>query len=141
MAEKYILDTCIWRDFYEDRFSRSGAPFGKYASDLFMKILKNKNKILFSESLIRELKRDYEEKDINDMLNLLVFNKVLIRIDITKEEYSEAKKLAQERNVPFVDALNAVHARNYKAIMVSTDPHFFRDLSDIVKPVNPEKVS
>ncbi len=141
MAEKYILDTCIWRDFYEDRFSKSGAPFGKYATDLFMKILKNKDNIFFSESLLRELKRDYGEENINDMLNLLVFNKILIRIDITKEEHSEAKKLAEERDVPFVDALNAVHARNYKAIMVSTDPHFFKDLSDIVKPVRPEQIN
>ncbi len=78
MAEKYILDTCIWRDFYEDRFSKSGKPFGKYATDLFMKILKNKDNIFFSESLIRELKRDYGKEDINDMLNLLVFNKILI---------------------------------------------------------------
>ena len=51
MAE-YFIDTCVWRDFYEDRFSKSKKPLGKYAADLFIKILKNKDKILFSESLI-----------------------------------------------------------------------------------------
>ena len=51
MTTKYFLDTCIWRDFYEDRFGKTGRPLGKYASNLFMKILKNKDKIVFSESM------------------------------------------------------------------------------------------
>ena len=141
MAKKYVIDTCIWRDFYENRFSFSGKPLGKYATDLFMKILKNKDTILFSIGLVWELKRDYEEKEINDMLNLLVMNKILVKIEITKEEHEEAKKLAQERDIPFIDSLNAIHARNHKAIMVSQDLHFFKDLSDIVKPVKPEQIS
>lgn len=142
MAEKYyLLDTCIWRDFYENRFSKIGRPLGKYATDLFMKILKNKDKIYFSESLPRELKKDYNEKEINDMLNLLFIGNVLVRIEIKKEEYLEAKKLSEERNIPFVDCLNTIHARNYKAIMVSQDPHYFKGLKDIVKSVRPEKIS
>ncbi|MBL7147892.1 MAG: PIN domain-containing protein [Nanoarchaeota archaeon] len=142
MTEKmYLLDTCIWRDFYEDRFSKIGRPLGKYATDLFMKILKNKDKILFSEALIWELKKDYEEKDINDMLNLLFLNKTLIRIEINKEEYLEAKKLSQQRNIPFIDCLNVIHARNYKSIMVSQDFHYLKDLSDIIESVKPEQIS
>lgn len=141
MTEKYLLDTCVWRDFYEDRFSKSGRPLGQYATDLFIKILKNKDKIVFSEALIWELKKDYKEKEIYDMLNLLFLNKILVKIEITKEEYSEAKKLAQERNLPFVDCLNAVHARNHKAILVSQDEHYLRSLSDISKTVKPEQIS
>src|SRR3989344_8005590 len=102
MKKIYLLDTCIWRDFYENRFSKVGRPLGKYATDLFMNILKNKDKILFSEALIWELKKDYEEKDVNHMLNLLFLNKTLVRIEITKEEYLEAKKLSQLRNIPFI---------------------------------------
>jgi len=52
MVEKYFIDTCIWRDFYEDRFSKSGRHLGKYVTELFIKILKRKDKILFSESII-----------------------------------------------------------------------------------------
>lgn len=141
MTEKYLLDTCVWRDFYENRFSKFGKPLGQYATDLFIKILKNKDKIIFSEALIWELKKDYKEKEIYDMLNLLFLNKILVKIGITKEEYSEAKKLAQERNLPFVDCLNAVHARNHKAILVSQDEHYLKSLSDISKTVKPEQVS
>lgn len=91
MTEKYLLDTCIWRDFYENRFSKTGRPLGQYATNLFIKILKNKDQIIFSEALILELKKDYKEDDVNNMLNLLFFNRILVNIRIVKEEYSEAK--------------------------------------------------
>lgn len=68
MTKKYLLDTCIWRDFYENRYNLSGNPLGKYATKLFMKILKNRDKIIFSRALILELKKDYKEKEIFHML-------------------------------------------------------------------------
>ena len=140
MKRVYLLDTCIWRDFYENSFSKIGRPLGEYATRLFMKILRDKDKILFSEALILELKKDYEERDVNDMLNLLFLNKTLERIEITKEEHLEAKKLSQERNIPYIDCLNAIHARNYKAIMVSQDDHYFKNLIDITKTIKPEDI-
>src|SRR3989344_2091911 len=117
-----------------------GRPLGEYATKLFMKILKDKDKILFSEALILELKRDYGEKDVNDMLNLLFLNKTLERIEITKEEHLEAKKLSQERNIPYIDCLNAIHARNHKAMMISQDDHYFKNLIDITKTIKPENI-
>ena len=138
---KYLIDTCIWRDFYENRFSKSNKPIGKYASDLFMKILKNNDGILFSISLIWELKKDYVEEEINNMLNFLFMNNILIRLDITNEEYKEARKISDKKNIPFVDCLNAIHARNHKAIMISRDVHFIKDLSHVVKTVKPENIN
>ena len=140
MPEKYWLDTSLWRDFYEDRISKAGNPLGEYAARLFMKILKRKDKILFSESLIWELKKDYDEQGINDMLNLLFMNNVLVKIEIKKEEYQESKKLAQERNIPFVDCLNAVQARNNNVVMVSQDRHFHENLKDITKTIKQQDI-
>ncbi len=140
MVEKYWFDTCIWRDFYEDRFSKVGNPLGKYATNAFMKVMKNNDKILFSESLVKELKRDYGEKDINDMLNVLFLSGILVSVQITKEEYLEATSLSQKRKLPFVDCLNAVQARNNKAIVVSQDPHLTKDLIDIVKVIKPQDI-
>ena len=34
MAKKYLLDTSVRRDFYEDRISKIGRPLGKFANDL-----------------------------------------------------------------------------------------------------------
>ncbi len=141
MVRKYLLDTCIWRDFYEARLSKTGNPLGKYATELFMKILKNRDNILFSKALIWELNKDYNEQEINDMLNLLVLNKILINPEITKEEHLESKKLSQERNLPYIDCLNAIQARNNNAVLVTQDAHFFEKLNDITKPVRPQELT
>ena len=141
MTTKYFLDTCIWRDFYEDRFGKTGRPLGKYASNLFMKILKNKDKIVFSETLFWEMKKDYSEREINEMLNFLDLCKVLTKINIKKEEFQEAKKLSNNINIPLVDCINAIQARNHKAIMISQDMHFLKDLNDITNTKKPEEIN
>jgi len=141
MTRIYLIDTCVWRDFYENRFSKSKKPFGLYAYKLFNKILYSKDKIIFSETLIRELKRDYSSEDVDEMLNLLILNNTLIKINIKKDEYTEAKQISIERNVPFVDCLNAIHARNHNAVLVTQDKHFFKNLSDIIKAVRPQNIT
>ena len=137
---KYLIDTCIWRDFYENRLSYSGISFGEDSSKLFEKIIKTKSCILFSEALYWELKKDYIIDDINNMLNILFLAKVLIKIDISKAEFIEAKALSSKRNLPFVDCLNAIQARNHKAIMITRDKHFSFNLGDFVDCFKPEEL-
>jgi len=141
MQKIYYFDTCIWRDYYEDRMGIKGRPLGKYAAKLFMKILKNKDKILFSDSLIWELRKMYNEDEITEILTVLMINKTLIKINITKEEYKEAEKLSDERNLPFIDCLNAIQARNYNAVMITQDKHFFEKLFDVVESLRPDDIN
>jgi len=133
---KYFIDTCIWRDFYEDRFSKTGRPLGKYACGLFMRILKNKDQILLSSSIIRELKQRYTEEEIFNLLTLLIKNRTIVRIETTKSECLEARRLSLNRDIPYIDCLNAIQARNHKALLISQDRHF-DGLSDIVKVIKP----
>ena len=137
---KYFLDTCIWRDFYEDRIGFSGKPLGDLASALFVHINKSKSTIIFSETLFWELKKDYSVNEIENMLNFLFLSGNLKKVSITKKEFYTAKKIAREKNIPFVDCLNAIHARNHNAIMVSRDKHFFEYLQDIVEVKKPEDI-
>mgnify|MGYP001596699850 CR=1 FL=1 len=58
-------------------------------------------------------------------------------MEAAKEEYAEAKKLSELRNLPFVDCLNVIQARNNNAVVVSQDEHFTKNLSDIVKVIKP----
>jgi predicted nucleic acid-binding protein len=136
----YLVDTCIWRDFYEDRVSKTNAPIGKFASEFFMKVLQRKDTILFSEGLLRELGVDFSKKDINDMLTVFMYSNILMRIDITESDFLEAEKLALERNLPKIDCLNAIHARNYNAVLITRDRHYFENLQDIAFPLKPEQV-
>jgi hypothetical protein len=125
MPRKYWFDTCIWRDFYEDRLNRQGDPIGKYASMLYLKIVKEKGVILFSESLIWEMRKDYDESGIDEMLGLLFACGALIKIGIKEGEIQEARSIADERRLPFADCLIAVQARDNDAVIVSRDRHFF----------------
>jgi predicted nucleic acid-binding protein len=134
----YLLDTCIWRDFYEGKRSRSGKPLGTCAGKLFMKVLKEKRIIVFSESLVRELGKDYSLTDIHDMLGYASLTGMLKHIPITQQEYQEARELSRKRNSPFVDCLCAVQARNHGAILVNVDKHFFEHLGDVCCAYRPQ---
>jgi predicted nucleic acid-binding protein len=136
----YLVDTCVWRDFYEHRFSKSGNPIGKYANEFFMKILDRKDKVVFSEGLFRELYTGYSKEDADNMLNLFIACNILKRIDITISESIEAENLSKNRNIPFIDCLNAVQARNHDALLITRDTHYFTDLKDIVKAYRPEDI-
>ncbi len=138
--KKYFLDTCIWRDFYENRIDFSGKPLGDLAAALIIKITKTKNTIIFSETLFWELKKDYSLFEVENMLNFLFISGVLKKVEITKKEYLDAKMLAEKKNIPFVDCLNAIQARNHEAVMISRDKHFFENLSNIVETKRPEDI-
>jgi predicted nucleic acid-binding protein len=103
-----------------------------------MKFIKERKPILFSEFNSRELKRDYSEKEINDMLNLLYLAGKLKRVPINKEDVIEAKKLSDERGISFGDCLHAVLARNNKSILVTQNMKDFEQLLDIVQSKKPE---
>lgn len=136
---RYYFDTCIWRDFYESRIGLRGKPLGKYAADLFIKVIRNKDALLYSELTLKELKADYSEKEVNDMLNLLFLSDILKMVDMKKEEYVEAKKIAEEKKVPAADVLHAVLARDNGAIFVSQDQHA-QELADITIVKKPEEI-
>lgn len=138
---KYLIDTCVWRDFYQNRQSKTGNPLGEYAAKLIMKIWKNRYKIIFSDALIWELKIDINGEKIIEMINIFILTNKLNKIPIKKEEYKEAKKLAEERNIPTIDCLNAIHARNHNAILISQDKHYFKKLFDITKPKRPQDIT
>lgn len=140
MTKTYYLDTCIWRDFYESRSSKSGKPFGRYTAELIRKIVKEHSRIIFSDVLIWELRKAYSEEDILEMLNFLFSCGILIKVDIKKEEYQEAKQLSFVRDIPLVDCLQSIQARNHKAILVSQDEHIVKGLSDITKAVKPQEL-
>jgi predicted nucleic acid-binding protein len=141
MPKKYFLDTCIWRDFYEDRTSKSGRPLGKEAARLVAAIIKRKDVILYAESVVRELKKDYDGKAIDTLLRLLFLTGTLKRTDITKEEHLEAKELAQARGLPYIDCLHAVLAKHHCAQLVSQDRHLIDNLKDVTTTKRPAELT
>lgn len=135
---KYFIDTCIWRDFYEAHIDPNGKPLGSYAASLFMKLLKENEVILFSNSIVSELAK--EGADIDTFLGLVSCIGKLRFVETNKSQVKEAADIAKERGLPFVDALNAVQSRDHEAILVSQDKHILQNLSDIAKTKSPQQI-
>lgn len=131
----YYLDTCIWRDYYENRSDRF-RPLGEWALKLLNHIIENKDVIFYSELIINELKTRYNDKEINNIFEIIDKRGLLMRVNISSIQVKEAAKLCKERNVAFGDALNAILARDNKLILVSRDKHFLEltDVAEIKKP-------
>ena len=138
---RYWVDTCIWRDFYEDRISDNGIDLSSYASDVFTKIILKKDKIIYSEALIWELRKRYTNNEINELLGLLLQNGILIRIPIIEDDKSKARTLSKQRGIPFSDCLIAVQAKRNNAIVISQDKHLIYNLSDTVRAIRPNEIN
>lgn len=137
MTEKYYVDTSIWMDLVEDRKGYNNEPLGDYALKLFAMIKSKKHKLVVSDLLIRELESNYSVEQINGMV--LPFQKIMEKVFVTKEQRDEAKKIAEEKNLPPGDVLHAIVARDHGYIMVTRDKHF-KELGDIIKYYKPEDV-
>jgi predicted nucleic acid-binding protein len=140
IMRKFIIDTCVWRDFFEDRVSREGRHIGMDAFGAFLRVLKKDDMIIYSDLFVSELKSDYGEEEIENWLGFLFACGRLVRISPTKEETCEAAALSRDREIPFGDCIFAVMARNHGATVVTRDRHFFKNLRDITKAIRPEEL-
>lgn len=137
MVDKYYIDTSIWMDLLEDRNGYNDEPLGNYALKLFAMIKAQKYRLIVSDLLIRELESNYSVEEINGML--LPFQKIIEKVFVTKEQRDEAKKIAEERNLPPGDVLHAIIARDNNFIMITRDKHF-NELRDITEHYKPEEI-
>ena len=137
MTGRYYVDTSIWIDLVEDRKGYNDEPLGTYALKLFAMIKAKKHKMVVSDLLVRELESKYSMEEINGMI--LPFQKIMEKVFVTREQRDEAKKIAEERNLPPGDVLHAIVARNNNYIMITRDKHF-RELEDITKHSKPEGI-
>lgn len=134
--KKYYLDTSIWLDLFENR-NEPNMPKGKWARNLIKDIIKNDERIIFSDVNFKELNNlGYSFFEIKQMLSSI--EPILIFVECTEHQVKKARDLGKKRDVPLKDALHALVARDNQAILITFDRHF-QKLQDIIKtrtPVN-----
>ncbi len=123
----YYIDTCIWRDYLENREDRF-RPLGQWALSLFQLIQENDDVVLYSELVIRELKLRFKDEEITSCLHSLAHKPILVPIG--DRQVQEAEIIGRIREVGTADALHAILARDADAILVTRDAHYM-DLVDI----------
>ena len=137
MPQKFYLDTSIWRDYFEDRKDNL-RPLGEFAFRFLKNCGKNGCKVLYSEAVVHELKKDYSDDEIKQFFSC--FESFLEIAPISSSQYLEAKKLAKTKIESHEsDILHAIVARDNKAVLVTRDFHF-EALRGIVAVNAPEGV-
>src|SRR3989344_7096801 len=135
MSEKrYYFDTSIWLDFIENR-NEPNMPKGEWAKMLVEKIIHENSKIIFSDMNYQELERiGYSRYEIDEFM--LYISEFIIIVESEPAQFSRAKDLSKKRNIPLLDAIHALLARDYNAILITLDRHFL-ELTDIIKSNKP----
>jgi predicted nucleic acid-binding protein len=132
---KYYLDSCIWRDFLENR-ADNYRPLGDWALALIKKIIAEEGTFVISEIVIKELRSRFTRNQLNPIYAAIP-NALILNTTHTTIQLIYARKLQLQRNIPLPDALHAVIARDCDAILITRDRHFV-ELQDIVEIKKPE---
>ncbi|MFH1506389.1 MAG: PIN domain-containing protein [archaeon] len=133
---KYYVDSCIWRDYYENRTDKY-RPLGVWAFEFFKRAVENKDTILYSEFIVNELSHFFEKEIIKDIFSIVSEEGILKKIEITDIHKKEAVKLHKKLKIPFGDAMHTILARDQAAILISRD-HHFEEIEGIVEINKPE---
>ena len=136
--ERYYIDTCIWRDYYEGRADRL-RPLGEWALAFFNMVIEEKHIIVYSEFVVEELRGRYNQSQIKDIFRLIETEGLLQKAEISVAEVKEAVRISKERKLVFGDTLHAVVAKKEGCILVTRDYHFI-ELWDIVEIKKPEEL-
>jgi len=134
----YYVDTLVWRDYHENRTDKF-RPLGEWAFDFFKKVLNEKDTILYSYFVEIELKKDYNEQEIEKIFEIIKKHDLLKKIEINELQLKESRKISRERNLPFGDVIHAILARDNSAVIVTRD-HHFEELQDIAICKKPEEL-
>lgn len=126
---RYYVDTCVWRDHFEQRKGPNGRPLGKYATDFFARVVKEKNTIILSDHLFYELKHTQE---IDFLLHILDAASCLEKVTASEKQKAEAENISEQRKVGLGDCLHAVLARDAKAVLITQNIRDFEQFLDFL---------
>ena len=122
MADRYYLDTCVWRDYFEGRSDRF-RPLGEWAFSPIRQAIQKSDLLLVSDLVEEELLSAFDQKDVDRIFSILPQG-MMVRIETADVQLKEAIMIGKKFGVPVNDALHAVIARDEGAILVTRDKHF-----------------
>ena len=135
--QRFLIDTSIWIDLYENRSGFNGEPLGDYALKLLSFIKTNHHRIVLTKTLLRELEKHFSMPQINGMMK--PFDSLIDIVQITEQQMMESVSISEKRGLPKGDAIHAITARDHGLILISRDKHF-RILDDISEHFKPEEI-
>ncbi len=129
--QKYYIDACIWRDYFENR-SDNLRPLGDWAFRFIKKVVDEGGLFLISDMLLVELRKFYTDKQIVSMFEI-VPPELRVNISTSEKQTEDALKMKNQLKIPSGDAFHAVLAKDNDALMISRDAHFYGVMGIVVK--------
>ncbi len=130
-----LVDTNIYIDFLGKR------RYWRAAQRFFNDTVSCKHKIFIIDKIIRELERNEIVNEFYETIEFELNKKNKLEfISFSRKDVEEAFKLSRLKNIPFVDTLIAIVAKNNNLIVVTRDKHFFLDLAEIISVYKPEEL-
>ena len=123
---RYYLDTCIWRDFHENRIGSGGKPLGKIAFSFIIQCAKKKEDIIISDKVISELHGQYSQDEVESLFKSLAMVVQTVRMNVQKDDILNAEALSRKHDIPRSDALHAILSQKANAILITRDKHFLK---------------
>lgn len=136
MNRRFYLDTSIWLDLFENRDEPNFAK-GTLIKELLKIIVKNEDKIIYSDLTVLELEEaGYPRWYVEELIE--PFSKLVEYKESNDFQIGKARDLAAKRDVPPGDALHSLLSRDSNAFLLTYDNHF-KELLDITKPHTPQE--
>jgi len=109
---------------------------GDFAFNLIKNIKQNRDIIIYSEFILRELLTGFGEDIVEEIFSIVSKEGLLEKVDVNEEQIKEAGKLSIRTGVHINDCIHAIIAKDNNAVLVTRDKHFeaFRDIVQIRKP-------
>lgn len=114
---KYYVDTCIWRDYWENRQDNL-RPLGEFALKFFNN-LDSDDIVYYSNLTLEELSGEYSDEIISSILSVVGINLRFIRLE--NRHFSMASSIAKTGLLHRTDALHVAAARELEAKFVTRD--------------------
>lgn len=124
---RIYIDTCVYRDYLEERKSEFGRDLFEPAYKLFKSIRENKHEVIISTHLIQELGNIFTSERCRDLLQKLKIKSAkYFDGDVKQAKKLGLKYLGSEDE--YKDALHMIIAKRENAIYVVTTNFIHFDL-------------
>lgn len=146
MAQKsYYLDSCIWLNlFKKEGGPTKGAPYWKIAEDFINKVIFSEDKeIIYSGLIFREIQFKLNNEELfKYRLEFINGEEKFKRTDVTKEDYSFARKLESESNfdLSFYDCIHIAICKRLNLVLVTRDNNLIEFAKNHIVVDKPENL-
>ena len=120
MTKEIYIDTNVFISYWDVEYGRNITDYLEYyAGELLQRTLRCEFTILFSESVLNELKRKIEPTRLKALLGPFYDKKKIKYFNLNKEMGLRAKEICKKYGTHYADALHAAAAEYYDAPMIT----------------------